>query len=228
MSAPLQVRIAGLGSYLPAHIETNDDLAAVLDTSDEWIRSRTGIGQRHVAASDEATSDLAAAAGKAALADAGLGIEDVTTIVVCTMTPDHLAPSTAALVGAALGTEAAAMDVNAACSGFVTGLRTGGALAATGDGAVLVIGAESMTRIVDPTDRGVRILFGDGAGAVVLVPDADATLGPFDLGADATDPTMLWTPAGGTRRPFDAEVLADAGTTCGCVAATSTATPSPA
>lgn len=199
MTGPLSVTIAGLGSYLPARIESNDELAAVLDTNDAWIRSRTGIAQRHIAAADQATSDLAIAAGKAALADAGLGVEDVTAIVVATMTPDHLTPSVAALVGAGLGTEVAAIDVNAACSGFVAGLRVAAALAVTGDAAVLLIGAETMARIVDPADRGTRILFGDGAGAVVLRPDPEGSLGPFDLGADASDPAILHTPGFGTR-----------------------------
>jgi 3-oxoacyl-[acyl-carrier-protein] synthase III len=201
-STVLPVRVAGLGAALPSRVVTNADLAEVLDTSDAWIRSRTGIRQRHVAAPDEATSDLAAVAGKAALADAGLGVEDVTTVIVATTTPDHRVPGTAPLVGAALGTEVAAYDVNAACSGFVTALRVGGALAATGDGAVLVIGAETMSRIVDPADRAVRVLFGDGAGAAVLTHDDRARLGPFDLGADGRDPSMLWCPDGGTRRPL--------------------------
>jgi 3-oxoacyl-[acyl-carrier-protein] synthase III len=198
----LPVRVAGLGSALPSRVVTNDELATVLDTSDAWIRSRTGIAQRHVAAPDEAPSDLAAAAGKAALADAGLGVEDVTTVLVATTSPDHKVPGTAPMVAAALGTEVSAFDVNAACSGFVTGLRVGGALAATGDGAVLVIGAETMTRIVDPADRAVRVLFGDGAGAAVLVGDPRASFGPFDLGSDGADPSMLWCPAGGTRTPI--------------------------
>jgi 3-oxoacyl-[acyl-carrier-protein] synthase III len=208
-TATLPVRIAGLGAALPSRVVTNDELATVLDTSDAWIRSRTGIGQRHVAAPHEATSDLAAAAGKAALADAGLGIEDVTTVLVATTTPDHPVPGTAPIVAAALGTEVAAFDVNAACSGFVTGLRVGGALAATGDGAVLVIGAETMTRILDPEDRAVRVLFGDGAGAAVLVRDDTVRLGPFDLGADGADPSMLWCPAGGTRTPMTGEAGGD-------------------
>ena len=119
----LPVRLAGLGAYLPARVETNDELAAHLDTSDAWIRTRTGIGQRHLAAPDEATSDLAATAGKAALADAGVAVEDLGAVVVATMTPDHLTPSTAALVAHRLGTQVAAFDVNAACAGFVVGLR---------------------------------------------------------------------------------------------------------
>jgi 3-oxoacyl-[acyl-carrier-protein] synthase III len=206
----LPVAIAGIGAYLPSRVVTNDDLAAVLDTSDEWIRTRTGIRQRHVADSEVATSDLAIAAGKVALADAGLGVEDVSAIVVATTTPDHPVPGTAPLVAAALGTEVAAFDVNAACSGFIYGLRVGGALVATGSGPVLVIGAETLTRIVDPTDRSVAVLFGDGAGAAVLTPDPHARLGPFDLGADGQDPSMLWCPAGGTRRPVSREVV-DAG-----------------
>jgi 3-oxoacyl-[acyl-carrier-protein] synthase III len=205
----LPVAVAGLGAHVPAQVVTNDDLAAVLDTSDAWIRSRTGIAQRHVAARDEETSDMAVAAAKAALADAGLGVEDLATLVVATTTPDHVVPGTAPLVAHRLGTHAAAFDLNAACSGFVYGLQVGGALAATGAGPVLVVGAETLTRIVDPTDRGVAVLFGDGAGAAVLVPDPQGALGPFSLGADGSDPSMLWTQAGGTRSPVTAEVLAD-------------------
>ncbi|MBS3939638.1 MAG: ketoacyl-ACP synthase III [Actinobacteria bacterium] len=204
---PSPVSIAGLGAYLPEKVVTNDDLAATLDTSDEWIRSRTGIAQRHYAAPEQATSDLAIAAGKAALADAGLATDDVAAILVATTTPDHAVPGTAPLVAAALGTEVAALDVNAACSGFLYGLRMGTALAIAEDAPVLLIGAETMTRIVDPTDRNVAILFGDGAGAVVLVPDAAGSMGPFVLGADGRDPSMLWTETGGTRTPVSSAVL---------------------
>jgi len=205
----LPVAITGLAGHLPARVFTNDDLAEVMDTSDEWIRSRTGIRQRHYAEPEEATSDLAAAAGRAALADAGLGVEDVTSIIVATTTPDHVIPGTAPLVAARLGTEVGAFDVNAACSGFIYALRVGGAMAATGDGAVLVIGAETLTRITDPEERSTRVLFGDGAGAVVLVPDESATLGPFDLGTDGSDPSMLWAASGGSRRPIGADIVAD-------------------
>lgn len=203
----LPVTIAGLGSHLPPQVVTNDDLAAQLDTSDEWIRTRTGIRQRHVAATGEATSDLAVLAGTAALADAGLDVADVTTIIVATTTPDHPVPGTAPLVAAGLGTTVAAFDLNAACSGFVYGLQVGAALAAAGAGPVLLIGAETLTRIVDPGDRGVAVLFGDGAGAAVLVRDPDARLGPFVLGADGTDPSMLWTESGGTRLPVTADTV---------------------
>lgn len=197
----LPVAIAGLGAYLPARTVDNDELSAHLDTSDAWIRTRTGIGRRHVAAADQATSDLAVAAARAALADAGVAATGLSAIVVATCTPDHLLPATAALVAAGLGTTVAAFDVNAACSGFVYGLRVAGALAATSSGPVLLVGAETLTRIVDPADRGTAILFGDGAAAVVLVADAAATLGPFDLGSDGSDPAMLWAAATGTRFP---------------------------
>jgi 3-oxoacyl-[acyl-carrier-protein] synthase-3 len=205
----LPARIAGLGAHLPARVVTNDDLAATLDTSDEWIRTRTGIRRRHVAAPDEATSDLAVAAGKAALADAGLGIEDVGAVIVATTTPDHTVPGTAPLVAARLGTDVAAFDLNAACSGFLYGLQVGAALVPS-HGPVLLVGAETLTRIVDPADRAVAVLFGDGAGAVVLAEDADAgAVGPVVLGADGRDPSMLWTAAGGTRRPVDDDALAE-------------------
>jgi 3-oxoacyl-[acyl-carrier-protein] synthase III len=204
----LPVAIAGLGAHLPERVVTNDDLARAMDTSDEWIRTRTGIAQRHVAGANEATADLAAEAGAAALADAGLHVEDVATILVATTTPDHLIPGTAPLVAERLGTRVAAMDLNAACSGFVYGLQVGGALAATGSGPVLLIGAETLTRVVDPAERGTAVLFGDGAGAVVLVPRPHATLGPFSLGVDGSDPSMLWRRQGGTRHPVTALGLA--------------------
>jgi 3-oxoacyl-[acyl-carrier-protein] synthase III len=203
----MPVRLAGLGSHLPKKVVTNDDLAKTLDTNDEWIRTRTGIRERRVLPADWATSDLAVAAAREALADANMTIDDIDTILVATTTPDHTIPGTAPIVAAKLGTEAGAFDVNAACSGFLYGLRVGSSMVATGDEAILVIGAEALTRIVDPGDRSVAILFGDGAGAAVLVPDETAGLGPFDLGADGRDPSMLWTEAGGTRTPVDESVL---------------------
>ena len=203
----LPVAITGLGAHLPARVVTNDDLAERLDTSDEWIRSRTGIGQRHVAAADEATADLAAEAAKSALADAGLGIEDVGSVLVATTTPDHLIPGTAPLVAERLGTQVAAVDLNAACSGFVYGLQVGGALAATGAGPVLLVGAETLTRVVDHGDRATAVLFGDGAAAVVLVARPGARLGPFRLGADGAQAPMLHRRSGGSRYPTTAAGL---------------------
>lgn len=200
----LPVRIAGLGAYLPEQVVTNADFVAYLDTSDEWIQSRTGIEQRHRSAPEQATSDLAVEAAKRALADANMTIDEITTIIVATTTPDFSVPGTAPIVAANLGSNATAFDLNAACSGFLYGLQVGGALVAQGTGPVLLIGAEALSRILDPNDRSVAILFGDGAGAAVLVHDDTAALGPFVLGADGTDPSMLWTPAGGTRTPTTA------------------------
>lgn len=205
----LPVRIAGLGAYLPEEVVTNGDLVTYLDTSDEWIQSRTGIEQRHRSAPEQATSDLAVEAAKRALADAKMSIDEITTIIVATTTPDFSVPGTAPIVAATLGSNATAFDLNAACSGFLYGLQVGGVLVAQGVGPVLLIGAEALSRILDPNDRSVAILFGDGAGAAVLVHDDTAALGPFVLGADGSDPSMLWTPAGGTRTPTTATQVAD-------------------
>ena len=196
------VAITGLGSYLPEQVVTNEDFARRLDTSDEWIRTRTGIRERHYAAPDEATSDLATAAGRAALHDAGLTADDVDVIIVATTTPDHPVPATAPIVAARLGRTCTAFDLNAACSGFVYGLQVGAGMAADGS-TVLLIGAETLTRYVDPDDRSIAVLFGDGAGAVVLRRDDAATIGPFDLGSDGSELEILWMRAGGSREPFD-------------------------
>lgn len=204
----LPVAVTGLGTYLPERVVTNDDLSGVLRTSDEWIRSRTGIAARRVAAPEQATSDLALRAAEAALEDAGLTAAQVGTVVVATCTPDHLLPGTAPLVASGLGISAPAFDVNAACSGFVYGLRVASSLTATGSGPVLLIGAETLTRVVDPADRSTAILFGDGAAAVVLVADDAATMGPFDLGSDGSDPSVLWASASGTRTPATPERVA--------------------
>ena len=203
------VAITGLGSYLPEQVVTNEDFAKRLDTSDEWIRTRTGIRERHYAAPDEATSDLATAAGRAALKDAGLTADDVDVIIVATTTPDHPVPATAPIVAARLGRTCTAFDLNAACSGFVYGLQVGAGMAAGGS-TVLLIGAETLTRYVDPDDRSIAVLFGDGAGAVVLQRDDAATIGPFDLGSDGSELEILWMRAGGSREPFDPIAHAEA------------------
>ena len=205
----LPVGIIGLGSYLPARVVTNDDLAQRLDTSDEWIRTRTGIRDRHYAAPEEATSDLALAAARDALTDAGLEAGDVDIVIVATTTPDHPVPATAPLVAARLGLHCTAFDVNAACSGFVYGLQVGATLAA-GGATVLLIGAETLTRYVDHDDRSIAVLFGDGAGAVVLRSQPGARIGPFDLGSDGSELEILWMRAGAAREPFDPVLHADA------------------
>ncbi|HEX9888381.1 MAG TPA: beta-ketoacyl-ACP synthase III [Nitriliruptorales bacterium] len=185
--------ILGLGAALPRRVVTNDDLAATLDTSDEWIRSRTGIGTRHVAAPHETTSTLAIDAARRALDDARVGPDELDAVLVATTTPEHRMPATAPWVAAALGTHAAATDLHAACSGFVNGLQLAGGLIATGASRVLLVGAEVLTRVVDQSDRTTAVLFGDGAGAVVLGAGT-GELGPFDVGSDGSLRELLWIP----------------------------------
>lgn len=162
--------INGVGSYVPSRVVTNDDLATTLDTSDSWIRERTGIAQRHIAADGELTSHLGAKAAQQALQHAGLAPDDIDLIVLATATPDETFPAAATRLQHCLGIKtAAAFDVNAACSGFVYGLHIADALMKTGDYRhALVVGAETMSRVVDWQDRHTAILFGDGAGACVL------------------------------------------------------------
>lgn len=163
-------RIAGIGTYLPARIMTNADMSALVDTSDEWIRERTGIAQRHIAADDEFTSDLAVEASRAALADAGLGTENIDLIIVATATPDLTFPATATIVQHKLGIHhGAAFDVHAVCSGFLYALAVADNFIKAGQATnALVIGAETFSRILDWTDRTTCVLFGDGAGAMVV------------------------------------------------------------
>ena len=170
MSGAVTSLITGTGSYLPQKVMTNDDLAGVMETSDEWIRKRTGIAQRHIAAEGEKTSDLACHAAREAIAAAGLDVEAIDAIVIATTTPDDTFPSTAASVQAKLGaTNAFAFDVQAVCAGFVYALDVADALIKSQKAEkVLVVGAETFTRILDWEDRTTAVLFGDGAGAVVL------------------------------------------------------------
>jgi len=162
--------LVGCGAYLPQRIVTNDELAKTVDTSDEWIAKRTGIRQRHVAADGEMTSDLAVAAARAALENAGMGIADIDLIVVATTTPDDTFPSTATKVQAKLAMDhGAAFDIQAVCAGFIYALATADNFIKAGQArAALVIGAETFSRILDWGDRSTCVLFGDGAGAVVL------------------------------------------------------------
>jgi 3-oxoacyl-[acyl-carrier-protein] synthase-3 len=166
----LRSRVLGCGAYLPERILTNAELALKVETSDAWIRQRTGIAQRHIAAEGELTSDLALEAAKDALARAGIGADEIDLIVLATATPDQTFPASAAKVQAALGiTRGAAFDVQAVCSGFVYALAIADNFIKAGQSqTALVIGAETFSRILDWTDRGTCVLFGDGAGAVVL------------------------------------------------------------
>lgn len=162
--------VVGSGGYLPEKVLTNADIAKMVDTSDEWIQQRTGIKERHIAAEGELTSDLAVAASRKALADANLVADDIDMIVMATSTPDNTFPAAAVTVQEKLGiTRGAAFDVQAVCSGFIYGLSTADAMLRAGHGdKILVIGAETFSRLLDWTDRSTCVLFGDGAGAVVL------------------------------------------------------------
>ena len=189
-------RIRGTGSYLPPRVMTNAEFAARLDTSDAWIRERTGIVQRHIAEKTQASSDLALEASKQALQAAGVAAPDLDLIVVATSTPDYVFPSTACLLQAKLGVKgSAAFDVQAVCSGFVYGIATADALIKCGrHKKALVVGAEVFSRILDWNDRGTCVLFGDGAGAVVLVADTTPGIHAAVLRADGSHAGMLSVP----------------------------------
>ena len=211
MNQPVRhAHITGWGRYAPAQVLTNADLERMVDTSDEWIRSRTGIRERRVAAAHETTASMAAVAGLRAIRTAGIEPDDIDLILLGTLTPDYWMPSTAALVKEAIGnTKAAAFDVMAACSGFVYGFATAQAYITAGLAKhVLVIGAELLTRFLDYTDRSTCILFGDGAGAVVLSASEEpgGALG-VELTTDPQGAYMIWLPAGGAKSPPSAETI---------------------
>ena len=189
-------RIVGTGSYLPARVMTNAEFAARLDTSDAWIRERTGIVQRHIAEKSQASSDLALEAARKALQAAGVKAEDLDLIIVATSTPDYVFPSTACLLQSKLGVKgSAAFDVQAVCSGFVYGLATADAFIKSGrNKKALVVGAEVFSRILDWNDRGTCVLFGDGAGAVVLVASEKPGIHASVLRADGSHSGMLSVP----------------------------------
>jgi 3-oxoacyl-[acyl-carrier-protein] synthase-3 len=189
--------VTGLGHAVPAAVVTNTDLERRLDTDDEWITARTGISERRWVDSTESTVSLAVEAGGKALAAAGRVPADVRLLVLATCTPVRQLPGDAASVQSELGLGGGAFDLNAACSGFVYGLVSAGALTTTLDGPVLVIGTETLSRIVDPDDRATAVLFGDGAGAAVIEPDATgAGLLGLDLGTDGTGARHLQIPPG--------------------------------
>ncbi|MFS2317719.1 beta-ketoacyl-ACP synthase III [Maricaulis sp. D1M11] len=183
-----RTRFAGIGACLPDRILTNDELSSMVDTSDSWIRERTGIRQRHLAAEGETTSDLAERAARRALDQAGLTPDDVDLIIVATTTPDFTFPSVASMIQGRLGiTRGAAFDVQAVCTGFIYALTTADNFLARGQAkCALVIGAETMSRILDWTDRTTCVLFGDGAGAMVLTAEPPADEGIEDRGVLAT------------------------------------------
>jgi 3-oxoacyl-[acyl-carrier-protein] synthase-3 len=204
VNAAHHAHVTGWGRYAPAQVLTNADLERMVDTSDEWIVSRTGIRERRVAAANETTASMGAVAGLRAIRTAGIEPDDIDLILLATLTPDYWMPSTAALVKEAIGnTKAAAFDVMAACSGFVYAFSTAQAYIAAGTAKhVLVIGAELLTRFLDYTDRSTCILFGDGAGAVVVSASDEpgGALG-IELTTEPQGAYMIWLPAGGAKAP---------------------------
>ena len=210
MNESKAVGIIGIGTYVPEKIMTNKDLEKMVETSDEWIVERTGIRERRIASPETATSDLATRAAEKALADAGITAEEIDLIIVATATPDMFFPSVACLVQANLkATHAAAFDLAAGCSGFVYGIVTGSQYIKAGlYKKILVIGAETLSKILDWTDRNTCVLFGDGAGAAVLA-EADSGYGILgaQLGADGSGGDLLKLPAGGSRNPASAETV---------------------
>jgi 3-oxoacyl-[acyl-carrier-protein] synthase-3 len=203
-------KIIGLGSYVPERVLTNFDLEKLVDTTDEWIVSHTGMRERHIAAPEQATSDLAIEAGKAALADTSLAPSDLDLVIVATVTPDMPFPSVSSLVQGALGaTSAGAFDVMVGCTGFVYALATATAFVQSGmANHVLVIAAETLSRIVNWEDRSTCVLFGDGAGAVVVGPaEPGEGIKGFELQSDGSNSQYLKISGGGSRRPCDEAVL---------------------
>ena len=208
-----KAKISALGCYTPPRVLTNRDLEKLVETNDQWIMERTGIRERHIADADMATSDMAVEAARCALMHRGIDASGLNAIIVCTVTPDYFFPSTACLVQNALGARGAwGFDLIAACSGFVYGLTVGAHLVAAGTHRqVLVIGADTMSKIIDYTDRSTCILFGDGAGAMLIEPAAE---GENDLGfidflgeVDGSGGDYLKMPAGGSRLPASHETI---------------------
>lgn len=205
------VRIAAVGHYVPERVLTNADLEAMLDTNNEWITTRTGIERRHIATADQAVSDLATRAAQVALDRAGLTANDVDAYVVATVTPDYPFPATAAIVATALGaTEKAAFDIEIGCSGFVYGLGVVSSLVRAGlHKRVMLIGGETLSKITDYEDRSTAILFGDGAGAVIVERSEQNDLLGTEYGTDGSRPEVLYMPVGGSRHPIDHQALDD-------------------
>ena len=205
----MTVKLTALGKYLPASIMTNDDLAGIVDTSDEWIRTRTGISERRIAAPEESTSTLAIAAAQEVLNKRGIDPWRVEMIVVATMMPDSPFPSTACKVQSAIGAiNASAFDVSAACSGFIYGLEVAAQFIKTGATRnALVIGSEVISRFIDWKDRSTCILFGDGAGAAFLEAGKEDRFLGCVLRADGSGQNLLYMPAGGTALPASVETI---------------------
>jgi len=210
MDSKRKVSIIGTGSYVPEKVLTNQDLEKIVETSDEWIYSRTGMRERHIASDAQAASDLGAEAATKAIADAGIDAGDIDLIIVATLSPDMFFPSTACFVQDKIGARNAyCYDLGAACSGFLYALDTAKNQIASGAiDTALVIGTEKMSTFIDWEDRGTCILFGDGAGAAVLRAGGDGRgIMESVMGSDGSLANLLWTPGGGSRNPMTHEML---------------------
>jgi 3-oxoacyl-[acyl-carrier-protein] synthase-3 len=205
------ISITGIGAYVPERVVTNDDLAEMMETSDEWIVERTGIHERRIAADDQALSDLALPAARQALEQAGVDAATLDLVIVATVTPDMAFPSAGALVADELGApDAAAFDLSAGCTGFMYAVAQGyGMLAGGLAQRALVIGGDVLSRILDWSDRRTAVLFGDGAGAVMLERVSEGGFLGFELGADGSGGMQLFVAAGGSRSPATAETVAE-------------------
>ena len=210
-SKPVRAKITSLGTYVPPRLLTNADLERMVETSDQWIVERTGIRQRHIAEKGQATSDLAVEAARACLRERGLDAKEIEQIVVGTVTPDMLFPATACLVQHKLGCNGAwGFDISAACSAFVYALQCGVQSVSSGSHQkVLVIGADVMSSIIDYTDRATCVIFGDGAGAVLIEPAGDDGLGVIDYihEVDGSGGCSLYMPGGGSLHPSTHETI---------------------
>ena len=205
-----RVSITGLGSFVPARTLTNDELSTMVETSDQWIMERTGIRERRIAADDEALSDLCLPAARQALASAGVDAASIDLIIVATVTPDMAFPSTGAIIADAIGAkDAAAYDLSAGCTGFMYAVAQAYGMVAAGlSKRALVVGGDVLSKIMDWTDRTTCVLFGDGAGAVVVEPVAEGGFLGFELGADGSGGPELYLPAGGSRLPASEDTVA--------------------
>jgi 3-oxoacyl-[acyl-carrier-protein] synthase III len=200
--------IIGTGSYLPERVMTNAELETLVETTDEWIVSRSGIQERRIVAEGESTSDLAARAARIAMDRAGVSAQEIDLLLLGTTSPDYIMPSTACITQAKLGLTCPAVDLMAACTSFIYALQAGAAAIESGRAnKVLVIGAEALTRLIDFTDRSTCVLFGDGAGAVVLGVSEEPGVETIILGADGTGADQLIIPAGGAVRPATCETV---------------------
>jgi 3-oxoacyl-[acyl-carrier-protein] synthase-3 len=204
-------RISALGVYVPERVLTNDEISRFLDTSDEWITTRTGIRERRIARVDQAASDLGEVAARRCLESVELDPEELDLVIVTTISPDHIMPATASIVADKIGAKrAGAFDVEAGCTGFVYGLAIATAfVSANIYKNVLVLGAEVLSKMVDWEDRSTSILFGDGAGAVLVQPTDNGSIFSFDLGNDGSGAQFLNVPAGGSRLPASYETVRD-------------------